>query len=238
MNPLRYTAVGGSETCIEVSFLTKVLYLHQPSGLCPVCEVSWREIMSKHIRRVQYQLDSKNIKHLSSDEVKKILRAADPLIMSGGRTLLAKVLKGSKEKKVLELKLNENPAYGYFKDLSIEEITARIDWTIQRNFLAIEYDHRLPLLVYTSMGWEIEKDTYTDDLLRGFDKMLESGQDKYDMTYLKDRNRQMIHMLLDKVQATQNPKYIPILEAWAEIDYKKVKSHIRAVINNLKQKSQ
>lgn len=193
--------------------------------------------MVKRVRRVRYRLDAKDIKQLPHDELVKILRAADPLIMRGGRTLLAKVLKGSREKKLLELNLNTNPAYGYFKDLSIEEITAKIDWAILRGFLAIEYSYRLPLLVYTSTGWEIEKDTYTDELLRGFDKMLESGQYKFDMSYLKDRNRKMIHMLLDKVQVTQNPKYIPLLEAWAEIDYKKVKKHISVVINKLKQRN-
>jgi hypothetical protein len=165
----------------------------------------------------------------------KILRAADPIIMSGGRTLLAKVLKGSKEKKLLELNLNTNPAYGYFKDISIEEITAKIDWTILSGFLTIEYDYRLPLLVYTPLGWEIEKDTYSAELLEGFDNMLESGHKNFDMIYLKDRNRQMINMLLDKVQATRDPKYIPILEAWAKIDYKKIQKRIRAIVNKLKQ---
>jgi hypothetical protein len=191
--------------------------------------------MGKRVQRVRYHLDAKNIKQLPQDELVKILRAADPLIMCGGRTLLAKVLKGSKEKKILELNLNTNPAYGYFKDISIEEITAKIDWTILRGFLTIEYDYRLPLLVYTPLGWEIEKDTYSDELLKGFDDMLESGHKNFDMIYLKDRNRQMINMLLDKVQATQDRKYIPILEAWAKIDYKKIQKRIRAIINKLEQ---
>jgi hypothetical protein len=191
--------------------------------------------MGKRVQRVRYHLDAKNIKQLPQDELVKILRAADPLIMCGGRTLLAKVLKGSKEKKILELNLNTNPAYGYFKDISIEEITAKIDWTILRGFLTIEYDYRLPLLVYTPLGWEIEKDTYSDELLKGFDDMLESGHKNFDMIYLKDRNRQMINMLLDKVQATQDRKYIPILEAWAKIDYKKIQKRIRAMINKLEQ---
>jgi hypothetical protein len=191
--------------------------------------------MGKRVQRVRYNLDAKNIKQLPQDELVKILRAADPLIMCGGRTLLAKVLKGSKEKKILELNLNTNPAYGYFKDISIEEITAKIDWTILRGFLTIEYDYRLPLLVYTPLGWEIEKDTYSDELLKGFDDMLESGHKNFDMIYLKDRNRQMINMLLDKVQATQDRKYIPILEAWAKIDYKKIQKRIRAMINKLEQ---
>lgn len=91
--------------------------------------------MSKRVQRVRYHLDAKNIKELPQHEIKKILRAADPLIMSGGRTLLAKVLKGSKEKKLLELNLNTNPAYGYLKDSSIEEIKSKVDWAILNEFL-------------------------------------------------------------------------------------------------------
>jgi hypothetical protein len=70
--------------------------------------------MGKRVHRVRYHLDAKNINHLPQDELHRILRAADPLIMSGGRSMLAKVLKGSKEKKLLEHNLNTNPAYGYF----------------------------------------------------------------------------------------------------------------------------
>lgn len=42
-------------------------------------------------------------------------------------------------------------------------------------------------------------------------------------------------MLLDKVEATGNAKYLPILESWELIDYKKVRERIREVINHLKQ---
>ena len=43
----------------------------------------------------------------------------------------------------------------------------------------------------------------------------------------------MIWLLLDKVEATHNAKYIPLLEAWAEVDYRKVKERIRHVITAL-----
>jgi len=88
-------------------------------------------------------------------------------------------------------------------------------------------------LVYTRIGWEIEMDTYSDELLQGFDVMIASGKTDFDMTYLKDRNRKMILMLLDKVAATGDSKYIPILEAWKKIDYKKVRQKINGVINKL-----
>jgi len=156
--------------------------------------------MGKRVNRVKYHLDAKGIKQLPHHELKAILRAADPLIMSGGGTLLAKVLKRSKEKKLRELNLNSNPSYSYFNNLSIDEITAKIDWTVLKGFLAIKYDYRLPLLVYSPTGWEIEKETYSDELLFKFDQLLESGVKDYNMIYLKDRNRQIINLLLDKIR--------------------------------------
>jgi hypothetical protein len=189
--------------------------------------------MSRKVQRVRYHLDSKDIKNLALDEIKMILRGVDELIMSGGRNLLAKMLKGSRAKEVLNLGLERSPAYGYYRHLSLEHILARIDWVILKGYLAIEYAYRFPLLKYTEAGWEIEEETYADELLRGFDDMLTSGRRSLDMTYLKDRNRGMIMLLLDKVEATGDPKYIPLLKVWEQVDYKKVRQRIRRVIHHL-----
>ncbi|MBU0478389.1 RQC domain protein [bacterium] len=192
--------------------------------------------MGRKVHRVPVYFDTKGISALPFEEIKCILRGADEIIMQGGRSLLAKILKGSKDKKVIELKLHTSAAYGYFKALALDKITAKIDWLILNDYLAIKYDYRLPLLVYTDKGWAIEMDAYSDELLAGFNKLLESGIDDYDMTYLKDRNRQLIFLLLDKVKATNNPKYIPILEAWGKVDYKKVQKKIRYIIRELENK--
>ena len=192
--------------------------------------------MGRRIRRVPVNLNIDDLRPVPFDEIKAILRGAGPIIMSGGRTLLAKILKGSRESKILELNLDRCPVYGYFKELSIKAITTKIDWLILNEYLGIQYDYRLPLLVYTRKGWEIELDTYSDELLQGFDEMIASGRTDFDMSYLKDRNREMILMLLDKVAATGDKKYIPILEAWKRIDYKKVRQKINGVINKLQRK--
>ena len=189
--------------------------------------------MGRRVRRVPVNLNIDDLRPVPFEEIKVILRCADPIIMSGGRTLLSKILKGSRESKILDLKLDQCPVYGYFKDISIKEITIKIDWLILNGYLSIEYDYRLPLLVYTRKGWEIEMDRYSDDLLQGFDDILASEETDFDMTNLKDRNREMILMLLDKVAATGDKKYIPILEAWKRIDYKKVKKKLNGVINKL-----
>ena len=66
----------------------------------------------------------------------------------------------------------------------------------------------------------------------GIDDLIDSGVDNFNMNYLKDRNRGMIFMLLDKIKATNNKKYIPILKAWKEIDYNKVKQKINGIIKS------
>jgi len=192
--------------------------------------------MGEKAKRVRYSLDAKDVKKLPHDEIAAILRAADELIMSGGRTMLVKILKGSKAKKVLELNLDKCPAYGFYRNLSVDDILARIDWVIINLYLTIEYDYRLPLLVYTPQGWEIEKETYSDELLRSFDEMLESGSELFNMRFLKDKNRGLILLLLQKIEETEDSKYIPILEAWEKIDYKKVVKRIRQVITSIQQK--
>jgi superfamily II DNA helicase RecQ len=174
-------------------------------------------------------------KQLPEEEIYAILRAADELIMAGGRTLLAKILKGSREKKVLELELDKSPAYGFFRSEKKEEVMAKIDWMINHGFLDIEYSGKLPMVVFTDRGWHIERDRRADEFLREWDDWLSRGKSAPDMEYLKDRNRGMIFLLLDKIAETGNEKYIPYLEAWQKIDFKKVKARIQSVIDSLKE---
>ncbi|MGM0367101.1 MAG: RQC-minor-1 family DNA-binding protein [Actinomycetota bacterium] len=171
---------------------------------------------------------------LSKKEIRIILRAADEIIMEGGRNLLAKLLKGSKEKVILQRGLENTKNYGYFKNLSVFEIISKIDWLIINRYLKIEYDYRLPLIVFAPEGWEIEKDTYTDEIIEEFDKLIESGVDYYNMSFLKDAPRDMVFLLLEKIRGKKDPKYIPILKQWKKIDYKKVRARINSVIKSIK----
>ncbi|MFD1037317.1 RQC-minor-1 family DNA-binding protein [Virgibacillus byunsanensis] len=175
----------------------------------------------------------KNQNQLSEAEILAILRAADDIIAEAGRTLLAKILKGSREKKILQLELNLCPVYGYFKSYKLAEVIDKIDWMIDYDFLDIQYNGKLPMIIFTERGWEIERDQRVDEFLREWDQWLEKGRSSIDMSYLKDRNRPMIFLLLEKVRETGNRKYIPYLKEWEKIDYKKVKAEIRATINSL-----
>jgi RQC domain len=188
--------------------------------------------MSRRKQRVPYHLDAKGVAALSRGEIVAILRGADTMIGLGGRTQLTKLLKGSREASVLEHGLDRCPSYGFYRELKLEEILRRVDWTIQAGFLGLEYEGRLPVLFFTERGWAIEVETVADELLRDFDARLAAGP-PYDFSDLKDRDRQMILLLLDKVEASGRRELIPLLEAWAAIDYAKVRARIARVIHAL-----
>lgn len=176
--------------------------------------------------------------NVSDHDILAILRAADKIIARGGRSLLAKILKGSKDKKVLELGLDQCPVYGYFRDETLKNILKKVDWMIDYDFFDIEYVGKLPMIVFTERGWEIHKDQYTDELLQECEEWLEKGIQNPDMTYLKDRDRGMISLLLEKIGETRDKRFIPYLKEWEKVDYKKVKAKIRQVIQMIESDEQ
>ncbi len=190
--------------------------------------------MSRKTKRIPVSLHPLSVDQLPREEIRTILRGADDLIMSGGRTLLAKVLKGSHEKKILELELGQSPSYGAFRDLTIEDIIARIDWLIINDYLGIEYDYRLPLLIYRPRGWAIERETYTNELMEYINKWLTSPATTADIAWLNNKNREVLFLVLDHIEDSQNPKYLPVLEAWRSDTSRKLARRIYAVIGVLR----
>ena len=150
--------------------------------------------------------------------------------------MLMRILWRSASQDVLERGLDASPVYGHLRGLSNEDTLARIDWAILNGYLRVESAHRLPLLVYTQTGWEIEREQYANELLDGIEASLGNGA-PYHMEHLKDRDREMIWLLLDKITATGDSRFIPALEAWKKVDYKKVQQRIRQVIQQLKSSS-
>jgi len=192
--------------------------------------------MSRKVHRVPVSLDSQDIKHLPAREIAIILRGADELIMRGGRSLLAKVLKGSRDKKLIAHGLDQSPAFGVQRTLKLEDILARIDWLIINNYLAIEYDYRLPLLVYTPRGWEIEKNTFATELQEKLDHLIESANPIPDLTWLNDNNHEVLNHLLDRIEASGNHNYIPVLESWSQSARRKIRRKIHGVVERINKK--
>ena len=183
--------------------------------------------------KIRYTLNNvDNITPLPEFEINAVLRAADDIIFSGGRTMLAKILKGSKDKKIIEKDLQECPAYGAFQSFTLDEITTKIDWMIVHGYLRIEYDYRLPLIVFSDKGWEIYKPIYVDEL---YALMVDAEAVDYPSVIerLKTTNRQVVIMLLDKIATSKNLKLIDLLTNWKTSEVKKVKAMITSTLEKL-----
>ncbi len=172
---------------------------------------------------------------LTADEIDTVLRAADDLIGLGGRNLLTKVLRGSKDKRLLAHGLDASPCYGIWRGRSSEDVLATIDRVIVAGFLTVVHSGRLPVLAYTDEGWDRECSQRIEEFLAEWDRWIDAGVVPASMEYLKDRDRPMILELLERVRATHDARYIPLLERWAAIDYKKVRTRIHDVIQDLHQ---
>ena len=188
--------------------------------------------MSKKVRRVPVVLDAGEIKDLPQEDIQMILRGADELISTGGRSMLAKILKGSKDKKIFEYKLNECPAYGYYQDMKLDDISKCIDWMIKEDYLRIEYDYRLPLLAFSEKGWQIEKETFAQELYQRM--CLDVEEKKARVIFeMKEVNRQVVMCVLDKIEKHGTKEFLPYLEAWKMLEVKKVAARIIEVENKI-----
>ncbi len=192
--------------------------------------------MSRKVRRVPVTLDPKDIKQLSDEEIRIILRGADDLIFSGGRGLLAKVLKGSRQKAVLEHELDRSPAYGALSKLSLDDISARIDWLIINGYFRIEYDYRLPLLVYGERGWVIERETYADELLERLDGLIADADNDApaDLSWLTERNPDVLRLMITRIEDSKDSKYLSVLQRWKKSASRRMGNHIRVAVRALR----
>lgn len=184
--------------------------------------------MSKKVRRVPVVLDVGEIKDLPQEDIRMILRGADELISTGGRSMLAKILKGSKDKTIFKYKLNECPAYGYYQDMKLDDISKCIDWMIKKDYLRIEYDYRLPLLVFSEKGWQIEKETFAQELYQRMCLDVEEKKARV-LFEMKEVNRQVVMCVLDKIEKDGTKEFLPYLEAWKMLEVKKVAARIAEV---------
>lgn len=192
--------------------------------------------MSRRINRIPVILDTGDIKELPQEDIKMILRGADPCIMKAGRNMLAKILKGSKDKKVLELKLNECPAYGYYHDMKLADIMHNIDWMIDEDYLRIKYSGRLPLLVFSDEGWAIEKETYAQELYQLFCLDVKENNPRVIHRLIKV-NRKVILRILDIIEEEGNKEFLPCLEAYKKIETKRIGRRIIEVEDTIKDKA-
>ena len=123
------------------------------------------------------------------------------------------------------------------RELSIDEITRRIDWMIEERYLAVEYDYRLPLLKYTALGWAIERDIYAAELLGRLDREIEQGVQARDIRWLSERHPQVLELVVERISRSGDRKYLPFLRRWKDKASRRLSRQIKKAIEALYQLS-
>lgn len=109
----------------------------------------------------------------------------------------------------------------------------KVDVLIEAGYLKTELSGKLPMIVFIVYGWTVQRERRAEELLREWENWLDQGITPVSMEYLKDRNRGMILMFLFKVLCSGDRKYIPFLQQWQPIEFRKVQAEIRQVIADL-----
>ncbi|MEK6249017.1 MAG: hypothetical protein N2C12_12615, partial [Planctomycetales bacterium] len=82
-------------------------------------------------------------------------------------------------------------------------------------------------------GWEIERETYINEMLAQLDRQIEANDPDASFDWLNERNREVVLGVLDAIELSSDSKYIPALKRWSRSTFRKVRIRIRAVLGTL-----
>lgn len=169
-----------------------------------------------------FSLDSGDLSHLPMPEIRQILRGAESLIGSGGRTTLVKILRGSKAQKILPFQAN--PAYGSFAEDSKTLVEQKVDWCIKSGYLKIIRKDDFPLLAYSDKGLMIECLTIAEESLITLQVNPES-------LFAEIRNYPLktVNAMFDLIAERGPEIYAESLRKWEAIGTKRMKARIRKI---------
>ena len=120
--------------------------------------------------------------------------------------------------------------------MKLDDISKCIDWMIKKDYLRIKYDYRLPLLVFSEKGWEIEKETFAEELYKRFCLDIKEKNARI-IFEMKDVNRQVVMLVLDKIEKDGTEEFLTYLEAWKLMEVKKIAVRIAEVENTIKNRA-
>ena len=84
-------------------------------------------------------------------EAKKVLSCVVRMGQRYGKTMISQVLTGSKNKKLIDFRLNQLPTYGLLSHLSVNDVNTFIEFLISGNYLMVEQG-QFPLVKMTERG--------------------------------------------------------------------------------------
>jgi hypothetical protein len=179
---------------------------------------------------VPIEIDPAERVPLTNEEHEWILRGASAIAARGGRTQLALLLKGSKNKALLKHNLQGSPAYGRLSFLTLEEIEHRIDRLIRKGELRVEFFGDLPLILLSDESWDVVRPWAN---AQEWKLAVAASERTFQGMLLQWRNRpraEQFHVI--DAAATLSPDDARrLLKAWQAVAGKEVRAYIEAKLN-------
>ena len=174
--------------------------------------------------RSPVHLDSGGV-DVSPEELAAILHGADSVIHRGGRSQLVKLLKGSRDKRILEFGLDACDSYGVLSHLTLVEIAHRVDWAIEEGYLDYYYEWRQPLLMFTERGWELEKPVVVERYYEQFCEDVDDGEMRMAARMIDIKNEVQLDVI-DLIAQRCDERCLEHLESWSSKATKRIRKKI------------
>lgn len=174
---------------------------------------------------------------LSEFELRLILETADAMVYEAGRSTLVLALRGSKNKKLEKFKNEYLPGFGYYRELSEEEVLARVDQLIHRDLLKIDTTREgFPLLGLTPQGLELTEgwaaERWLAELREHFDDTT-PYLPSFSHNRMPNRNLRTLMRMLDTLESEHNPACIPFLTHWREHETARIRGRLDLILKKL-----
>ena len=112
--------------------------------------------------------------------------------------------------------------------MKLDDISKCIDWMIKKDYSRIKYNYRLLLLVFSEKGWEIEKETFAEELYQRV--CLDIKEKNACVIFeMKEVNIQVVMLVLDKIENDGTEEFLSCLETWKLLEVKKIAVRITEV---------
>jgi len=159
--------------------------------------------------------------------------ATDAIVAQAGRAGVTLILKGSRSQKALAQGWDQLPDYGRLRHLTTDQIARIVDWCIRHNWLCIEYNRGIPLLVHSPQGWERVKMLWVARVLEWFAEWTAAEQLERVWPALEYTHRDIKFQILEVIGKEQRVELAPLLRTWFPHEVRAVREAINRTLQAL-----
>jgi hypothetical protein len=161
-------------------------------------------------------------------EIDAILMTVDAVVGSAGRTGVVQILGRSHSQKVQQRGWDQLPEYGALGGRTAKEIGTLVDWCIHHDWLRLQYERDIPLLVHSPRGWERTKQLWVQRVIGWLEAW--TGQPEQLWAQLEHIHRDIKLMTLEALHLDDRRELAPVLRAWFPYETRAVRTAINQTL--------